>query len=151
MNLHSSGSFPPPFPLIGVDNHSVLPQSHCPTMSLLLISDFPRSYFCISLHLPLQLSLPGPSSPFPRLLPPKDTELCCSDCYLDSVHPCSPSVCVQSRVHYIVLPKLLLTPYSSFLVEFHLLVIGLMGLCEVLDWLLQLLPSFRVPSIHQHN
>lgn len=66
---------------------------------------------------------------------------------LPSVHPCSPPVCMQPRVHYVILPKLLLTPCSSFLVEFNLLVIGLMGLCEVLDWLLQLLPSFREPSI----
>lgn len=111
--------------------------------SWFLISSPPISailHFCNCL---CKFSLPGPSSPFRSLCPPKDADMCCLGCYLDHGHPCCPSVCMQPRVHHVVLPKPLLTACSSFLVEFNLLVIGLLGLCEVFDWLLQLLLSFR--------
>lgn len=106
MNLLCSRSFSLPFHLIWTDNQSMLPQSHLPTMLLLLISDFPCSYFCISWHWPLPICLASflPSQVCCFL---KTQELCCSDCYLENIHPHSPLGCLQPRVHFIVLNSLI--------------------------------------------
>lgn len=138
INLLHSGSFPSD---LGWQSE-FFPQSHLPT-----ISGFPCSYFCIfdiclcnlvswllsslpkfissqSQGAVLLGSAPWLSSPFPILKVPADRAI----------------------------PQLLLsTPWSSFLVESHPFLIGLMGLCEVWGWLLQLLPSFRGPSIRTIN
>lgn len=125
------------------------PQSHLPTMSLLLISGFPCSYFCIFWHFPLQLSFLVPLLLSQVYLFPKPWNCSAQVWWLSS-----PLLFLQvpaDRAHSIAPSKLLSTPCSSLLLESNLLLIGLVGLCEVWDWLLQLLPSFRGPSIRTIN
>lgn len=118
--------------------------------SLLLISGFPCSFFCIFWHLPLQLSFLVPLLPSQVYLLLKPWSWAAQICSLTELTLALPQcACRQGPFHSC--PKLPLTPWSSFLVESNLLLVGLMGLCEAWDWLPQLLSSFRGPSIRTIN
>lgn len=128
-------------------------QSQCSSLSLIfppchfsqfLVSSAP---FCIFWHLPLQLSFLVPSQVY--LLPKPWSCAAQTAPWLSS--PLLFLSVPADRAHSIAPPKIFLTSCSSFLVESNLLLTGLMGLCEVWDWLLRSLPSFREPSIRTIN